>query len=130
MCNFIMDAHFTDGPAQNTADLVNSASGLRLTARDVEIAGERINNIARAFNVREGCSRADDTFPERILSEPLKAGASKGQYIPREDLDLMLDEYYEARGWTANGIPGREKLRELNLACVAEDLERMGLYEE
>ena len=83
--------------------------------------GERINNLARAFNVREGFTRADDTLPERLMTEPLKAGASKGQLISKDDLKLMLDEYYTERGWDINtGVPTRGKLIELGLEYVAD----------
>jgi aldehyde:ferredoxin oxidoreductase len=57
------------------------------------------------------------------MTEPLKAGASKGQLISREDLDKMLDEYYAERGWDAKtGVPTREKLTELRLEYVADEL--------
>jgi len=128
MCNLVMDANFEAGPAQNTADLLNGICGFDFTADEVLKVGERINNLARAFNVREGFDRKDDTFPERILTEPLEKGASKGQYIPKEDLDLMLDEYYAERGWDKNGIPTKEKLAELGLEDVIKDLERQGAY--
>jgi aldehyde:ferredoxin oxidoreductase len=122
MCNLVMDANFEAGPAQNTADMVNAVAGLDFTADEILKVGERINNLARVFNVREGFDRKDDTFPERILTEPIKDGASKGQYIPKEDLDLMLDEYYAERGWDSNGIPTKEKLNELGLENVVNDL--------
>ncbi|MCR3923091.1 MAG: aldehyde ferredoxin oxidoreductase C-terminal domain-containing protein, partial [Firmicutes bacterium] len=125
MCNFVLDAYFPAGSAQNTADMVNATTGLSFTAAEIEKVGERINNIARAFNVREGFSRKDDTFPERIMKEPLKAGASKGHYIPQAELDVMLDEYYDARGWTTAGIPSREKLIALGLDEVIAELEKL-----
>jgi aldehyde:ferredoxin oxidoreductase len=85
--------------------------------------GERVNNLAKAFNVREGLTRADDTLPERLMTEPLKSGASKGHMISREDLDTMLDEYDSLRGWDMKtGIPTREKLTDLGLAYVADAL--------
>ena len=85
--------------------------------------GERINNVARAFNVREGFTRADDTLPERVLTTPLKEGPSKGHFISREELETMLNEYYIARGWAPDtGVPTREKLTELGLEYVADQL--------
>jgi aldehyde:ferredoxin oxidoreductase len=85
--------------------------------------GERINNLAGAFNVRDGFQRAEDTLPERLMTEPLQSGASKGQLISKEDLRAMLDEYYTVRGWDLNtGVPTREKLVELNLEYVADQL--------
>ena len=57
------------------------------------------------------------------MTEPLKAGASKGHVISREDLDTMLDEYYSLRGWDVKtGTPTREKLTDLGLAYVADAL--------
>jgi aldehyde:ferredoxin oxidoreductase len=108
---------------KNTAALMEAVTGLQFTADEVWRVGERINNLARAFNVREGFGRADDTLPERIMTEPLKAGASKGHYVSREELGLMLDEYYTARGWDLKtGIPTKEKLNDLGLGYVAEQL--------
>jgi aldehyde:ferredoxin oxidoreductase len=49
------------------------------------------------------------------MKEPLPSGPGKGKFIPREDVDKLLDWYYEQRGWDENGIPTREKLGELGL---------------
>ena len=124
MCAFLLDMAVVGIATENTAALMEAVTGLKLTPAEVMQFGERINNLARAFNVREGFSRADDTLPERLLTEPLKAGASKGQFISKDDLKQMLDEYYEARGWNiATGVPTRDKLVELGLGYVADQLE-------
>ena len=87
------------------------------------MVGERLNNLAKAFNVREGFTRADDSLPDRLMAEPLKGGASRGQYISKQDLEQMLNEYYAERGWDVEtGIPTRGKLIELGLEHVADDL--------
>lgn len=127
MCAFLLDMCFATDATENTARLLTSLTGLATTPQDVEAVGERVNNLARAFNVREGFSRKDDTFPERLMFEPLKAGGSKGQLISPDDLNTMLNEYYAARGWDQEtGAPTREKLLELGLGYVAEELERLG----
>jgi aldehyde:ferredoxin oxidoreductase len=124
MCAFILDTALPGTATQNTATLMEAVTGLTFTAEEVEKVGERVNNVAKAFNVREGFTRADDTFPERLMTEPLKAGASKGQLISKEDLNLMLDEYYTVRGWDPKkGTPTRAKLVELGLGYVADELE-------
>jgi aldehyde:ferredoxin oxidoreductase len=126
MCAFLLDQAVVDIALENTATLVNAASGLALSADDVMKVGERVNNLARMFNVREGFGRADDTVPKRLMEEPVKAGGSAGERIAKEDLDRMLDEYYEARGWDkATGRPTREKLLELGLEEAARDLEKL-----
>ncbi|MDI6824549.1 MAG: aldehyde ferredoxin oxidoreductase family protein [Bacillota bacterium] len=127
MCAFLLDMVVPTTALQNTADLINSVSGLDLSPEEVLMAGERVNNLARVFNVREGFTRKDDTFPERILSEPIKGGPSKGQLISRDDLNRMLDEYYHERGWNAEGVPTRAKLTQLGLESAIVELEKIGL---
>jgi aldehyde:ferredoxin oxidoreductase len=115
MCAFLLDMAVPAVACQNTADLVNAAAGTNFTPEEIAKIGERLNNIARLFNIGEGFTRKDDTFPKRILTEPIKAGASKGQLISQKDLDEMLDEYYEERGWDKNGKPTPVKLKELGI---------------
>jgi aldehyde:ferredoxin oxidoreductase len=122
MCAFLLDTSMPATAPENTAALLKAVSGLELSAEEVMRVGERVNNLARAFNIQAGFTRADDTLPKRLRDEPLKGGASKGQHIPQEDLDIMLDEYYAARGWTPQGVPTPEKLAELNLAGVSDQL--------
>ena len=76
--------------------------------------GERIICIERLFNVREGFGRKEDSLPRRMVSEPLRnAGSSTGQVV--KNLGGMLDEYYEALGYTKDGVPTTEKLKELGI---------------
>jgi aldehyde:ferredoxin oxidoreductase len=124
MCVFLLDMAVPHFATENTAALMGAITAFTYTPAEIEQVGERINNLARAFNVREGFSRADDTLPERVLTEPLRQGASAGHYISRAELKEMLDEYYVARGWdVATGIPTRAKLAELGLAYVADELD-------
>ncbi len=118
LCGFVLDMAVPDIACRNTADLFTAATGLHLTAEDVERIGERVNNIARLFNIREGFTRKDDTFPPRLMKETIKGGASKGHRLSQEDLDVMLDEYYEARGWSRDGVPTDAKLKELGITKI------------
>ena len=121
MCAFLLDMAVPAIATENTANLMEAVTGLKYTPGEIQTVGERINNLARAFNVREGFTRDDDTLPDRLMTEPLKEGASRGQFISKDDLKQMLDEYYTERGWDMNtGAPGREKLTELGLEYVAE----------
>ncbi len=123
MCGFLLDMAVPATACQNTANLMEAVTGMSFTAEEIQIVGERLNNLAKAFNVREGFTRADDALPERLMTESLKAGASKGQRVDRKDLDLMLDEYYAERDWdVSTGVPTRRKLKQLNLEYVADDL--------
>ena len=77
-------------------------------------------NIEKAFNVREGFFKENDTLPYRLLHEPLHEGASKNQIV---DLEPMLNEYYSNRGWDIRtGIPSSNKLQELELEDINKDL--------
>lgn len=94
------------------------------TEKNLLIIGERIWNIERAFNTREGMGRSDDSMPKRMLEEPMPEGPCKGQTL---HLPILLDQYYKARGWNIEtGYPTREKLQELNLSYVADELEGIG----
>jgi aldehyde:ferredoxin oxidoreductase len=102
----------------------NSVTGNNITSDDVLHIGERIVNLERAFNIREGLTRRDDCLPERMTKEPLPDGPGAGQVIK---LEPMLDEYYEFRGWDkSTSFPNREKLVELDLVDVSDELARMG----
>ena len=84
--------------------------------------GERVVCLERAFNVREGFSRQDDILPLRMLNEPLEdAGPATGQRM--QNLEGLLDEYYKAVGYNHRGIPTPQKLRELGLEWVINDIE-------
>lgn len=82
---------------------------------------ERICNLRRAFNVREGLSAKDDMIPERFTREPMPEGPGKGQVA---NLGVMLHEYYRLRKWGADGKPTEHTLTELGLADVAAELKR------
>ena len=115
LCVFIFDMALARIARSSIADLVSAATGIPFTAEEIQQVGERVNNIARLFNIREGFGRKDDTLPRRLMVEPIQEGASAGQLIGQEDLNEMLDEYYSARDWDENGIPKEAKLQELGL---------------
>jgi len=118
---------FPAGPKPDVVSgIVNSVTGWNITLAELARIGERIFNLCRAFNVREGFSRKDDALPER-LSEPLPDGQYKGQRVSPEELQSMLDNYYEIRGWDEKtGIPMAHKLKELGLDFVAHQLRALG----
>jgi len=95
-------------------ELMNAVTGWNLTIKDFLTIGERIFNLARMFNVREGITRKDDQLPSRF-EEVLKEGGSAGESYPKKELEKLLDEYYKLRGWTPDGIPTSETLKKLGL---------------
>ena len=66
------------------------------------LIGERIWNMEREFNLAAGITGKDDTLPPRLLNEPANSGPQKGA-VAR--LDIMMPEYYQVRGWSADGVP-------------------------
>jgi aldehyde:ferredoxin oxidoreductase len=116
LCGFIMDMAIPGDACMHIGKLVSAVTGYSFDEAEVQRVGERVNNLARLFNIREGFTRKDDTFPPRLMTEKIKSGASAGAVISPEDLEIMLDEYYEARGWDKSGKPTESKLKELGLS--------------
>ncbi|MBT4933729.1 MAG: aldehyde ferredoxin oxidoreductase family protein [Rhodospirillaceae bacterium] len=79
---------------------------------NLAVVGERIWNLEKQFNLAAGLTMADDTLPERMLKEPAPSGAAKGRVC---ELDKMLPEYYELRGWDKKGEPTKKTLTRLSL---------------
>jgi len=94
------------------SDMLRTALGWDCSDEDILQIGERIWNLEKMFNTEAGFTKADDTLPSRLLNEPLKSGPAKGKVV---ELETMLKEYYEVRGWDKNGIPTSDKLRELSI---------------
>jgi len=94
------------------AEAFSAVTGWKVDHWELLKCGERIWNLKRVFNIRMGASREDDKLPERFLKEPLPEGPAAGKVVP---LEPMLNEYYNLRGWDAEGRPTKEKLKELNL---------------
>jgi len=102
------------------AEIINAVTGIGITASDVLRTGERIINVERSFNVREGIRRSDDTLPRRFLEDPLASGSAKGHVC---NLEPMLDDYYKVRGWDIEtGIPTDKKLQELGLEDICSTM--------
>lgn len=97
------------------ARIYREVTGIPMTGEEMHKAGERITNLARIYNIREGLTRKDDHLPPRVMKLPIPSGVAKGSFVSQKELDFLLDDYYEARGWTKEGVPTQEKLKELGL---------------
>lgn len=118
ICKFSRHFYFVE----ELPDFFMAVHGYDFDDRELLKLGERVYNLEKAFNVREGFDRMHDTLPPRLLNEPVREGGSKESVITSEELNRMLDEYYEARGWDRNGTPTRARLEELELNDIADDL--------
>ncbi len=98
------------------AKLYSLVTGFEMSPEEIAAAGQRINNVARLINTREGLGRKDDTLPWKVMNLPIPDdGPTKGAFVSQDELDLLLDDYYKARGWTLDGVPTKAKLEELGL---------------
>jgi len=84
-----------------TAKIYSLVTGIEMDVEDMVRAGERIYNLQRSFNLREGISQRDDVLPKRFTDESHSKGPCKGITA---DIGPMLSEYYDLRGWK-DGIP-------------------------
>jgi len=99
-------------------------TGYEMTPQELSLAGERINTLARLINIREGLSRKDDTLPWKVMNQPISDdGPAKGSVVTQKELDLLLDDYYLARGWTLEGVPTKDLLAKLGLEDLSGIIE-------
>lgn len=107
------------------AELLPPLTGIKKFGdlQQLRLVAERISNLRRCFNVREGVTREKENLHPRFTEEPIPEGPAKGQVC---NLEPMLDEYYNVRNWTQDGLPTRSELRRLGLNDVADELAKMG----
>lgn len=126
MCKFIRRC-FTGkadraGAWPTIAQLINATTGWHFEYEDVDRIGERAHTIKKAFNIREGWHRGDDTLPYRWMHDPMTKGPSAGHVTTEKELEYMKDLYYQAKGWTKEGLIPKEKLIALGMPDVAEEI--------
>ena len=116
------------------AEAYSAATGIRISPRELKKSGERIWNLNRVINAREGFSREDDRWPTQWVQNtetpiPLRSGPSYlqdwfGNRVSRQDLVKILDDYYDERDWDIKvGVPTKKKLMELELEEFASIVE-------
>jgi len=101
--------------------MLAGATGMEFSTEEMMALGEKVWNMVRLFNIREGFERKDDVLPKRFMTEPLSSGPGKGRMLSKEDLDKLLDDYYRLRGWDSNGKPTPETLKRLELDEVKSE---------
>ncbi|MCR4431152.1 MAG: aldehyde ferredoxin oxidoreductase family protein [Tepidanaerobacteraceae bacterium] len=107
------------------AEFYSAVTGREMTGEELMLAAERVYNIEKAFNVRTGFRKKDDTIPERFFTEPIKGGPGDGNIVERNKFNTILEEYYEARGWDpSTGLQTRAKLEQLGLSEIKNVLEK------
>jgi len=115
LCRFTAERGFGLFVGEPYAAMVRAVTGWDVTVEELERVGERIINLERLFNVREGVRRADDVLPWKVMHEPIPDGPSAGMFCPPDELAAMLDDYYRLRGWSPDGVPDAAHLARLGL---------------
>jgi len=103
------------------ARVLSAVTGIHFATGDLIRVGERVWNLERLYNLREGFTEKDDTLPPRLLNEAPDHGPSQGWVV---HLEPMLKEYYRARGWDEHGVPLPRKLAELELDNLMKEILR------
>jgi aldehyde:ferredoxin oxidoreductase len=116
LCKFLRGVF--EQPYPEWARLLSSVTGWDVDAAELEATARRIVLAKRAFNVREGWTRADDDLPERLLSEPVRLGSGREAALTREGLDSMIEGYYEARGLDPSGLLRPAQADDLRLGAL------------
>jgi aldehyde:ferredoxin oxidoreductase len=117
LCKFLRGV-FGDLFAES-ADLLRHVTGWDVTAGELHTTARRIVTAKKLYNIREGWTPAEDTLPERFLSEGLPDGVAAGATLPRERLQAMIRAYYQARGWDDGGRVAPELVNALCLTDLA-----------
>src|SRR5882724_6567687 len=115
LCRFTSERGFGLYVEEPYARMVRAVTGWDMGVEELERVGERVINLERLFNVREGVRRKDDVLPWRVMHEPIPEGPSAGMHCPPDELALMLDRYYDLRGWDTDGVPTAVRLQSLGL---------------
>ena len=106
---------------QESATVYEMVTGWPMSTGELKLAGERINNLKKLFNIREGWTQEDDTLPPRVLQEKLPTGVVEGIGLTPDELDMMVQSYYRARGWTEEGLIPEAKLSEMGLLDIIQE---------
>jgi len=115
VCSFARSGYRRDA----ITDILEAITQRGWSAAEYMQAGERIFNLEKAFNYREGFRREDDTIPDRFFEEPLTIGQREGAVIDRDEFEKMMTEYYTKRDWNPKTTrPSKNKLKNLGLDFV------------
>jgi aldehyde:ferredoxin oxidoreductase len=126
LCFFNVGFRIVLGP-KYLSRLYSACTGLDTSPEEMITFGERVFTLLKVYNIRQGVTRKDDTVPDRFFEEPMPEGPARGAKLSRPTIDALLDEYYGLRGWDQKtGMPSHQKLVELGLTDIADELLKLG----
>ena len=125
-CVFTSTAAYGVNP-DNMTRMYEAATGISMTEDEMMLTGRRVCTLEKVFNITRGATREHDNLPWRLMNEGADSGPLKGETNSQEELDTMLDQYYQLHGWDLEtSWPTRETLEMLNMKDVADYLEKLG----
>jgi aldehyde:ferredoxin oxidoreductase len=93
-----------------------------MTVDELLEVGARRLNLFRVFNAREGFGRKDDKLPKKFFKALKGIGPTAGFALTHEEIDTAIDEYYKLAGWTEEGVPTSETLKQHDIEWATEYL--------
>lgn len=133
MCKFNTQWMIFDkgGDVKMMAELLSAITGIDFSTERLSQAAERVFSLEKAYLIRQGIRRKDDTPPRRYIEDPVATGPYKGWKTDVQKFEKLKDVYYDKRGWDKKtGAPTKERLEQLGLKSVADDLDKAGVYKE
>jgi aldehyde:ferredoxin oxidoreductase len=122
VCQFVYGPTWCLYGPNDTAEMVRAVTGWEVTLDELMTVGKRRLNLLRTFNAREGFSRKDDKLPKKFFKPLAGTGPTAGIAVTHEEMEAGLDEYYRLAGFTNDGIPTRQTLKELDIEWAADYL--------
>jgi aldehyde:ferredoxin oxidoreductase len=115
LCQFVFGPTWTLYDAKDTATMINAVTGWDMTVDELMEVGRRRLNLFRVFNAREGLGRKDDKLPKKFFKALSGTGPTAGFALTHEEVDSAIDVYYKIAGWTADGVPTKDGLKNLGI---------------
>ena len=105
------------------AKMFEAQTGIKMSEEDMFEAAHRVINLERFFNMREGVRRESDTLPWRLMNEPVQSLTNGDEMVMNsaDELNIMLDQYYNIREWDETGLPLRETIKKYGLDTIIEE---------
>lgn len=122
VCQFVFGAGWQLYTPVDMANFMSAATGWDVDVAEIQLCGQRRTNLMRAYNLREGLTRADDMLPQKLFKKALEGGRSDGILLDRAEIEAGIDMYFDQAGWDAAGVPSRETLESIDLGWVADDM--------
>ncbi len=122
LCQFVYGPTWTLYDGEDTAKMIRAVTGWDISLPELMEVGRRRLDLFRVFNAREGLGRKDDRLPKKFFRQLQGTGPTAGFALTREEVDSAIDAYYKLAGWTPDGAPTLDTLKQHGVEWAAEYL--------